>query len=835
MAKAATPSAADPTTATAVRRGRPLWQLASLAIAVVSLAGGLAWYLLSPPDVLPADRQAEALERLTEGRYLAAREIAESLQEEGFEDTEFAGGIDYILGMCYFQEGTEKPRLEAKAQYAAATVHLLEAHQRGIPADKVGEWTYALGEAYFGLGDYGKSLPLLEAATVSDNVHRDAATIDLCHIYLDPDWRTTERLESGLRLNAQITPSDVVPEAWVLTQRIELLLALERFTEARETIAQLAKIPDTAAAQTVLNARVLIGEHRYVEACKALNSIAHEMALDAYYPRQAAFLLAWAAHKHFDELPSEPADSVESGVTHLERVEYRQQAIEFYRKVIEQYEGSDEALASLVLLGHLQQTEGAHEKALQSFGTALRSIKSIEDYHNRWMSLDEYRQRILLAWNQWIQDGHYTEARALSRWMTPTFPRDQAYELAARVQQRHAEQLELELSTATTTEKLRREPELEQLWRDVAAAFAQLADARRTALNYPEAVWQAAEHYYRGHDFESALVQVDLFLQTASEAMRPVAMVRRGQILLDLDRPQAAAKEFEAVRKKYPTSPAAFTAAYQLAVCYLEQNQADLAENAWREILASKVLTPAAIEWRDSLFSLATLYSERAAWHRRQIESQTLSEQELEVLWLDVSRQARQAIELWEQYRARYPRSEQWPEADYHLAKCLQLQGDVWQRQFLLAETENTRTQAQREMQTVLRRALESLLLIQSELEPAAKLDHLPVLQQRIFENAWFEIPHTLFALEQYQEAVTAYSAAIHRFPQDIRILTAFIQMAEAYMQLDRPIDARSMIEQAKVLLDQSQIPPTAFSTSTTTLDRAEWDQWLQRARQIQQ
>lgn len=835
MAPEPTKKAADSASAAKARAGRPLWQLASLAgLGVVVLGAGL-WYFLSPPAELPADRQAQAVKLLEEGEFLAAREIGLSLLADGFEDTDFAGGVDYILGMCEFQEGLEKPVVDAEPQFAAAVVHLNEAHQRGIPQDKTAEWTYALGKSYYGLGDYGKSIPLMEAATVSDNPHRDEAAYDLSQMYLDPDWKTQNRLQSGLRLNLQMTPGGSISEMSILTQRAELLVTLDRFPEAREVIDELAKLPESNAAVMVLNARVLIGEKRYSEACESLQSFASEIALDPYYVRQACYLLAWSAQKHFEQLPDEVADNIEMGVTHLQRVEYRQRAVEFYRKAIEHYEESDEALASLVLLGHLQQMEGAHEKALQSFGRAMRSIRAIEDYHNRWMSLDDFRQRILRAWNSWIQSERYSEARSLSRWMTPTFPRDQAYELAARVLQRQAEQLEIHLSQATTTEKRARQSELEQLWRDAASAFAQLADARRTATNYPEAVWQATEHYYQGHDFESALVQVDLFLSSATEAMRPVALVRRGQILLDLDRPQEAEAEFETVRRKYPTSPAAFTAAYQLAVCYLEQNKPEQAEHAWRQILTSNVLTPAAVEWRDSLFSLATMYSEQAAWKRREIEVQTVSVEEQELLWLEVGRSARQAIELWEQYRARYPKLENKAEAEYHLAKALQLQGDIWQRQYLLAETENTRAQAEREKQLVLERALASFQTVQTDLEPLAKIDHLPVVQQQVFENVWFEIPHTLFALGRYQDAVTAYSSAIHRFPQDVRILTAFMQMAEAYIRLDRPVDARSMIEQARVLLDQQQIPATSFASPMSALSQEEWNSWLQKARLVQQ
>jgi tetratricopeptide (TPR) repeat protein len=94
-------------------------------------------------------------------------------------------------------------------------------------------------------------------------------------------------------------------------------------------------------------------------------------------------------------------------------------------------------------------------------------------------------------------------------------------------------------------------------------------------------------------------------------------------------------------------------------------------------------------------------------------------------------------------------------------------------------------------------------------------------------------VPHTLFVLRRHEEAISGYAAAIHRFPHDVRVLTAYVQMAQAYTQLNRDIEARSMLEQAKVILDQNQIPVAAFSASTTNLTQQEWEQWLDRIRQV--
>ena len=133
----------------------------------------------------------------------------------------------------------------------------------------------------------------------------------------------------------------------------------------------------------------------------------------------------------------------------------------------------------------------------------------------------------------------------------------------------------------------------------------------------------------------------------------------------------------------------------------------------------------------------------------------------------------------------------------------------------------------------VLEQALVQFQGLRDDLTAEFQADHLDPVRRQIWENTWFELPHTLFALRRYEDAIAAYSAAMHRFPQDVRVLTAHVQMAYAYAQLDRLIEARSLLEQAKVILVQNQIPAAAFKAPTTNLTPAEWAQWLDRVRQV--
>lgn len=801
------------------------------------LVAGGTWWLLSPAPAAPPERLKQALMWLDSGRDNGARELVEKLADERYQDVDFPGGIDFVLGMCHFREALQRSQADAGSAYAAAATFLKEAERRGIPAVRLPEWVFAMGVSLHRLNDRAAAIPLLEEAChPAAPRHREASRL-LIELYLDPTWRTPARLLSAYNLNQRLTSEPGPPDELFEDQvrEVELLLALQRLDEAATSLEQLTADESNAGRIVVLQAQLHLAREEFVSAVRVLEKVAREDLLSRSVPRQACFLTGLASERRVQQLrPS--GDKVEvSPQAVAEADECRQRAIEFFRKTINRYEGTDEAVAAQMHLGRLQQEDGAFEKSLQLFGSALRSVSRSEEYSNRWVSLEEFRQRILLAWNTWIDGGNFREAIALADLMVTAFPRDQAYELAARARQKWAELAELKSEEATTTERTSREAERLQRWRESATAYARLAESRRTAANYLDAVWQAAEHYYRGHDFKSALEFVDRFLEEESAAMRPVALVRRGQILMDLDRLPEAEQNFRQVRKVHPRSPAAFTADFQLAVCRLEQDDPAAAEQVWRGILKSSQLSPQALEWRDSLLALAQLQYDRASWARRQLESRDLKPAAVQTLWTQVNDLSRESTALLEEYLSRYPQSVEISRVQYLLAKSLQLQGDLWQRQQQYAETDNVRQQAQLQHQQVLERAVARLQEVRESLAPLAEQDRLTPLQRQIYANAWFELPHSLFSLGQYQSANTAYAAAIHRFPKDVRVLSAYVQMAEGYARMNRPVEARSMLEQAKVILDQDQIPTAAFQAATTSLTRNEWEAWLNRARTVHQ
>ncbi len=808
--------------------------------AVIILGGLIAWFLSGPPKATPEEQFKATLQKFDEKDFEAARDMAKTLQDQQFHAEEFPGGVAYVLGMVAFQEAEADTDLTADtrtAQYTVATSFLREAGQTDIPEERRPEWSFALGKSLLAAEEFSAAGPLLEEAFEHHPARKAAAAKLLADIYLKSGERTPELLDKALTLNsaALAETTDVVERDYVLLQRSDILVGLNRPEEAEAALAEVKAMETGRFGSTLLKGWKLIQDQRYTEAMTVLKPIGDATDIDSLYPRQALYLMGYAA----DQLIHQESSALS---TDSNRLETRQAANEYFQKTIDRFEKTDESFAAQVMLGRLQQEDGAHEKALRTFSTVLRSIRRAEDFQNRWLKVEDVRQRVLAAWNEWTRQARYPEAIALTELMVPLFSRDQANELTTRVRQRAAESLAEELASLPYGERKRRRAEERRRWCESGKAYAELAESRRESVNHTNALWTSAEHYSKGHDYLHALAQYDAFLAQKEdvEAERPVAMVRRCQILLDLDRPTDALNDVEEILQTMPTSPYVFSAQLLRGQCLLELDRRDDAEAAWRGMLTAGGLTPAATEWRDALHSLAKLLTDTAALDKRKASTRNNAEMvDPDAMWTAVATRSQDAIRCWEEYLNRYPQSPHLAEARYYFGRALHLRAEWIERQSVHAETDNARQQTQKQFELTLERAMTAFRMVRDELTPLAQKDRLNELDAEILQSAWFELPHAQYQLGRYQrlrfeEAIASYTAAVNRYPQDVRVLTAYVQMAQAYSQLGKNIEARSVLEQAKVIMDQQQIPTAAFAAPTTNLTRNEWEMWLERVRQVQ-
>lgn len=812
----------------------PALKLGLGATVVVLVSGVAFWYLTLPRTATPAERLRAALKQLDEGHSREAREIAKSLEASEYRDPAFAAGVEFILGIAAFQIAEADQDGPERQEYVVAASYLKEAGLRALSEEYQPLWAYAYGRSLYQTNSPAAARPLLETAIRQRAEESVTAGEMLANIYLDPSVRTPELLEKSLAFNtlARDAAVDAVDQSRLFRQHAEILLAQNHLAEATDVLSKIVRNPEEEPHEDVLQARILMAERRYAEAIRLLEPLVSDERLYRLTVRQATFLMGLIADQEALSLLRGLGDTATEDLVRIR--DLRQRAITWFQRTLDRFDRSEEALAANVHLGDLLRQDGSHEKSLSCYGAALRMAPGVAVFTNPWISLNDVRTRVLAAWESWLSQGRYDFAIALTEVMTPLFPQDQTYELAARAHERWADESEAGLAGQTETIKRVKLAELHLRRRLTGTAYARLAQLRRSAASYPEALWQSAEQFRRGRDFENALKQLNLFLETSPKNLLATARVRRGEVLLDLDRLDDSLKELQEVVEKSPTDPAAFSAEFLIGMARMERKELALADAAWRKVLGSDRLTPDAKEWRRSLQALARLQYERGALERREAESGAIAIDPAAVKerWTSAAARWAESIQLYEEFLARYPQDESADEARFYFARALQQHADWLQYQLELAETETARQRLATNIRSTRERSLQQQQQLLRHLQLERQLDHLDVRQVRLLDNSMLEVPHVLFSLERYDEAIAAYNEAANSAPQSAQLLTAYVQMARCYSRLGKKVEARSLLEQARVILNQKQIPDASFRAPDTNLTPDEWGEFLDRALQ---
>ncbi|HLJ12319.1 MAG TPA: tetratricopeptide repeat protein, partial [Planctomycetaceae bacterium] len=426
----------------------------------------------------------------------------------------------------------------------------------------------------------------------------------------------------------------------------------------------------------------------------------------------------------------------------------------------------------------------------------------------------------------------YDEAIALSDLMSPAIPREQAIELSARANQRWAQHQEAEVAKLPFDRQPARREDVEMRWRRSGQAFARLAENRKSATDYFDALWTSADDYIKGHDFESAIEKLNLFIDNRTSKLLPAALVRRGQCFMNIDRPDDAMRDFQEAITGNPTDPVAFQARYLIGQCHLERDEIEQAERAWRKILESPDLTPTAVEWRTALYSLGRLLYDMAELSRRTAGQAVLTGQET-----NTEQQAAamgrfdDAILRLEEFRDRYPQAAEAAEVRFLLARALQKSAELPEARWKTAETDNARNEFKRQMQERLDRAIRELQALQTLLLNRQSAGQLDQPGQVMLRNCFFEIANCHFLLGRYEAAIAAYSTSAGRYQQEADSLTAYVQIANCYDRMQKPAEALSTLAQAQLIL--KQLPEEAFFGGQASMSRDDWLRWLEWAMKL--
>lgn len=804
-------------------------KLIILLATVAAVGGGIAFFVLSGDKEMPASKLTRALKlidkRESNWQIQQSLEIIDELDEQQYVDRDFPSAQHYVRGLAEFYTGREFTGREQQKRYLNAIAHFEQAFPRGMPKERRGEMTWAMGVALQTVSLPTKAREILEASLRDYPPGRIEASLLLMENY--SDQQSTRSLERALAL------SDGLPELGEMTgeqtRHATLLRAhiLEQQGKLAESTAALEKIDSDGNNEQ----KVVIGlaRHLMFEGRNLANDDRIESANEKY--REAQSMLQPLIEDNNQTEFAAQASFLNALCA--ERMGMSESAINYYQKTARKFADTDEWLAAQLRMANLLRDDGRDEEAIAAYRQVLRAIVRPEDFRNRWLTISQFRDAVLLAWSDWLEDKKFDRALSLTRVMAPLIERIRSLELAAQTSEQWAASVQADVDAATFDGKQKFLPEASKRWTASGQAYANLAAATATRSEYPDSVRTSAEHYALGYAFKEALAWIDEFIRVEPPQGVPKAYVFRGRMLMNLDRLNDAFGSFQRVVVNSPTDPSVFEARYRLGLCQLELNRPEDAERTWRAMLTSENLKPDAQQWRLAKFAIGRLLARQAAHEYRKsvpAEDDEPTEEQLTQRARAYDRW-KEAVRHLDEYLRRYPETEERIAARYLLAKSLQSVAAEIREKVSESMPVNARKELFLELSQTLNRSGDEFRTLQQQLQELQVTGQLDEYGQEMYRTTFMAIPQTQFEQERYADALTGYRMVISRFSDHVSVLPAYIQMARCYSRMDDPEEARRQLEQARVVL--SRLPDESFNAPSTGQTREQWGEWIRWARNI--
>ncbi|MEM1011358.1 MAG: tetratricopeptide repeat protein [Planctomycetota bacterium] len=368
-----------------------------------------------------------------------------------------------------------------------------------------------------------------------------------------------------------------------------------------------------------------------------------------------------------------------------------------------------------------------------------------------------------------------------------------------------------------------------ELW--VRAGDAHIARSRALTLvddaAYGDAMWRGVSLYERAADLEELIAALDLFVtERPEDPITPDALLRLGRAQQASGYKTKAAETFVQLRDQHPQALAAAEAAVPLAQIYASQGKDrwHLAENTLRGVLENNpVLGPKSRVFREATWELGRLYYGMGRWG----EALARFEEYANRYGDDETRKAKLLFlraDCFRQAAAELAASAQEAEVEATLAASTAPEGrqSPSARDKRRSAVEDQRLRARYLAEA--RRLFEAAVTAY-EAGTMPESDVARNLAETYERLAWFYRADCLFDLGRYEEAVDLYEQAAFRYQDDPSALSAYVQIVNSYVALNRPAEAKTANERAKWLL--RRIPPERFRDGTIALDRKQWQTWL--------
>ena len=728
---------------------------------------------------------ARALEALEGQDFEKAKNIIGEMQHQG-GDSQGIGGSLFVLGAVKAaQADLEWSKDRQRAMHLVAARYLQKARDLGVPERLKSQALFMVGQSSI-LGNQPEAgIAVLKVAIEDQSLPATKIHALLAEAYLsipEPDLAAALKhnqavlsdstLDSPRRNTATITQADILGQMGRLDE------ARQYLEIPNSTKAQQARIKSIAGRLVIVHALRLPvdSEQRKRLADQARTELSEAQLLDPLNSELTRQSLYWIG-KSFEIAGDRAA------------------AIQQYDQLSKSYGDTAESMAAMLAKADLAREAGQLEQALAGYRAVLDTVGDPVTYVNRLMPLSALQEKVLRAFNEFVDTEQFETAMTLVNAMQPVFSLIEVSELRAQTHEKWAQAKFAEAEQVAYWEEEKYLAEGRYHYRAAGAAYELLSKLRFASRKFTQDLWQAADNYFQGQSYTHTERMLGAYLHHEAQDKQAIGLLRLGQSQLALQENVAAIETLEECIEEHPGDAVVYQARLVCARANLQEDQGVRAEELLLTNLAGGGLGPKAPEWRDSLFLLGD--------------------------YLHNSGQYEEAIKQLDEAVRRYPDSPQALLARYTIARSHHSSSEKPAQRALLAKTEDERLKSRKQRDKDLVNALENYLKVQRMLTLQGHVDSNE-LQRMLLRNCYMMQGSVLFQLKRYEEARKAYANISTLYQEEPFVLESFVHIANCYRRLNKPVKAKGTIEQAKLVL--GRMPEDTDFKLATNFSRQSWE-----------
>lgn len=770
-------------------------------IALVASTVGTWLFLASLTVTHDIPTLEETLAAYDRGEVEDARLMVVRMTSRGNLKLDDYGGPLFVLGAVKTVEAEAQWSVQHKrSAYLLAARYLREAQVAGFPPGRETEGTILLGRALIESGDVEAGAQVLEEVLVVSPESATELHLILARAYLlasDPNLRKALH-HIDLALSDQALSDQQRVEA--MLNRIDMLTGLERFQEARETLASVPEVDDYRAQVLLTSARLDLAEARR----KVASRLQTGEISDDLRAEILAIVEKLEAFPGGDETAEQALYL--TGQAHV-LVGDTKSAIEQFEHIRRRFSSSPVGIAASIAEGELLREREDYVDALTPYRRALTALEDPRTYQNRLLPLGELRQRILAAHADFLAKDQHEVALKLIELSSPILSRNRQLELRAATLSDWGHDLLIQ-SRQENWNRLQLARDGREQLRKAGVVFEELAGRRFATVHYPDDVWESAECYFLGQSYTSCIRMLDEYLKNEPVKRNAQALLRLGQSHLARGNLTAGIEALEECVELHPYDSAIYQARLAAAKAYRERDDMRRAESLLLANLHDSGQSPESAEWRDSLFEIGRILHDAGRFS--------------------------EAIDRFDEAVARESR-QRFPDLE-QIRMALYLTGISHRHaaEAPLAELTDAKTVNERERASALARR--HLVASQKALERVRRdinqdgemtpLDRAMLRNCYMFEGAvLFDLGRVENSPERFSEAIAAYSNVSTLYHEQPFVLEPLVQIANCQRRLKQNMEARLRIAYALEFLER--MPPDADFETTTNFTRNEWKMLL--------